>query len=99
MKEDSMQRILRAMPALPIVTMLFLFLSSVEAQAQTGARVAFGVNPTIFRAGQPASAELSVTSVSTSPLTLPAGNTFTFFVDSSVGAVGSFTTPVSVSSA
>jgi hypothetical protein len=79
--------------------MLFLFLSTVEAQAQTGARVTFGVNPTIFRAGQPANAELSVTSVGTSPLTLPTGNTFTFFLDNSVGAVGSFTPPVSVSSA
>src|SRR5215467_6673777 len=94
-----MRRLWRAVPALPIATMFFLFLSTTQAQAQTGARVTFAVSPSIFRAGQPASAELSVTSVSTSPLTLPTGNTFTFFIDSSAGAVGSFTTPVSVSSA
>jgi hypothetical protein len=62
-------------------------------QAQTGQRITFGVNPTIFRAGQLASAELSISSVSAYPLTLSAGNTFIFFVDRSVGTFLSLVYP------
>jgi hypothetical protein len=67
-------------------------------QAQTGQRITFGVNPSIFRAGQLARAELSISSVSTYPLTLSAGNTFIFFVDGSFGTVLSLTTPITVNS-
>jgi hypothetical protein len=73
--------------------------SALTTASQIGTRLTFGINPGVFRAGQPASAELSVCSVSTSVLTLSSGNTFAFLVDSSVGTVGSFTTPISVSSA
>jgi hypothetical protein len=84
---------------LTLVLMSAMALSPTHARAQTGARITFGINPGVFRAGQPASAELCLTSVSATPITLSAGNTFTFFLDSSLGAVGSFTTPLSVSSA
>jgi len=75
---------------------IFLFYRATEAQ--TGARITFGINPTIFRAGQPASAELSVFAVSSSPLTLSAGSNFMFFLDSSLGTVQSATAPVAVES-
>src|SRR5215831_19317495 len=75
---------------------IFLFYRA--AEAQTGARISFGINPTIFRAGQPASAELSVFSISTSPLTLSAGTNFMFIVDPSLGTVQSVTPPVAVES-
>jgi hypothetical protein len=56
------------------------------------------MNPAIFRAGQPATAELSVSSVSITPLTLNPGSTFTFFVDSSLGTVTSVDAPTIESS-
>jgi hypothetical protein len=84
---------------LTLVLISAMALTPRHARAQTGARITFGIDPAIFRAGQPASAELCISSVSTTPITLTAGNTFTFFLDSSLGAVGSFTTPISVSSA
>jgi hypothetical protein len=73
--------------------------SVLAASRAQSPRVTFNIYPAVFRAGQPASAELSVASVSISPLSLSAGNTFSFFVDSAIGAVSSFSTPVSVSSA
>jgi len=99
MKKNTMQRIANTMLILIGAMLVCTFQFSAGVQAQTGARVTFAMNPAIFRAGQPAAAELSVTSVSTNPLTLSPGNIFTFFLDSSVGAVSSFTTPISVSSA
>ena len=92
----------RAESRLVIVFALALVLKALPLSAttaQTGARVTVGISPTVFRTGQPASAELSVCSVSTSLLTLAPGNTFAFFIDSSIGTVGSFTTPISLSSA
>ena len=68
------------------------------AQGQTSPRITFGMNPAIFRAGQPASAELTVSSASISPLTLSSGNTFMFFVDGSLGTVTSVTTPIALES-
>src|SRR5262249_47200126 len=91
----------RAESRLAIVLAIALFpiaLINPRTAAQAGGRVAFGINPTVFRTGQPASAELSVSSVSIALLMLSPGTSFTFFVDSSVGTVGSFTTPISVSS-
>jgi hypothetical protein len=79
------------------VPLLLVLLFATPAAAQTG-RITFGINPTIFRAGQPANAELSVSSVSTTPLTLFSGYTFMFFVDSSLGTVSSITTPIAVES-
>jgi len=79
------------------VLMVLLFASA--ARAQSGQRVNFGVNPTIFRQGQPAGADSWVSSVSIAPLTLGAGNAFTFAFDSSVGTVMSFATTISVNSA
>lgn len=78
---------------------LLILLLAAGTQAQTGARVTFGINPTIFRSGQPATAELSVFSVSSTPLTLSPGTTFNFFVDPSLGTVQSFVSPVAVESA
>jgi hypothetical protein len=81
------------------IVLVSIVLINPRTTAQIGGRVAFGINPAMFRAGQPASAELSVSSVSTALLMLSPGSSFAFFVDSSVGTVVSFTTPVSVSSA
>ena len=55
-----------------VLAALFLSIISLSrpSPAQTGTRITFGINPTIFRAGQPANAELSVFSVSAAPLTL-----------------------------
>jgi len=87
----------RLVNALAIALLSLLTLNR-SAEAQTGARISFGINPTIFRAGQPASAELSVFSTSTSPLTLSAGTNFMFIVDPSLGTVQSVTPPVAVES-
>ncbi len=82
------------------IPLLATFPTGGAADAQTGSRVAFGINPTVFRAGQPATAELSVCSVSSPvPLTLSPGNSFLFIVDGSIGTVLGFTTPISVTSA
>ncbi len=87
----------KRMTSYTIALMCVLALASTAARAQTGAHVTFGINPTIFRAGQPASAELSVSSNYYS-LTLYPGNTFSFFVDSSLGTVSLFTPLISVDS-
>ena len=78
---------------------LLILLLAARTLAQTGTRVTFGINPTIFRSGQPATAELSVFSVSSTPVTLSAGTTFNFFVDPSFGTVQSSISPVAVESA
>src|SRR5262249_13124058 len=91
----------RAESRLAIVLAIALFpiaLINPRTAAQAGGRVAFGINPSVVRTGQPASADLQVASLSIAFLFLSPGPRFTFFVDSSVGTVGSFTTPISVSS-
>jgi hypothetical protein len=86
------------MTSYTIALMCALALTSIAARAQTAAHLTFGINPTIFRAGQAASAELSVASTSVSTLTLSPGNTFLFIFDGTLGTVSSFTTPISVES-
>jgi hypothetical protein len=76
-----------------------LMLLPAGARAQTGSRVAFSVNPIEFAAGQKSSAVLSVFNVSTVPLTLSTGDTFSFFFDTSVGTLMSIVAPTSVTSA
>ena len=68
------------------------------APAQSGS-VGFHISPSEFRAGQSASALLSITSTSITALTISAGDTFTFVFDSSVGTVSSIMGPVLVNSA
>src|SRR5262249_18255395 len=89
----------RAESRLAIVLAIALFpiaLINPRTAAQAGGRVAFGINPTIVRTGQPASPELSRSSVRIDLLILSTGTSFTFFVDMSVGTVVSLTTPISV---
>ena len=93
-----MRRMSSEMLALFAATLFSIPAFVTAAQAQAGARLTFAINPSTFRAGQPASAELSVCSTSISTLTLSTGDTFTFFVDSSVGTVASIGLPVSVES-
>jgi hypothetical protein len=81
------------------VPLLLVVPFATSARAQAGNKITFGMNPTIFRAGQPASAELSISSVSISPLTLNSGFNFMFFVDSSLAVVQSVSAPVAVESA
>src|SRR5215831_4860215 len=76
-----------------------LMLLPAGARAQTGSRVAFSVNPIEFAAGQKSSAALSVFNVSTVPLTLSPGDTFTFVFDTSVGTLMSIVASPSVTSA
>ncbi|MGH9765185.1 MAG: hypothetical protein ACREAC_30485, partial [Blastocatellia bacterium] len=80
------------------VLLLILLPLTIPALAQSTERITLSVNPTTFRAGQPANAEISVSSVSLSPITLSAGNKFVLFVDSSLGPVQSVTAPISVNS-
>jgi len=68
-------------------------------RAQTGSKVVFNVSPTAFRAGQASTSVLSVFCVSTVPLTISPGDTFTFFFDASVGSLTSIAAPPSVTSA
>ena len=81
------------------VSMYILVLVPAGARAQTGSRVAFSVNPIEFAAGQKSSAVLSVFNVSTVPLTLSPGDTFTFVFDTSVGTLMSIVASPSVTSA
>ena len=68
-----MRRIQFILPGLFVTALLLVLTFASAAQAQTN-RITFGMNPTIFRAGQPASAELSVSSTSITPLTLNPGS-------------------------
>jgi hypothetical protein len=79
--------------------MYILVLVPAGARAQTGSRVAFSVNPIEFAAAEKSSAVLSVFNVSTVPLTLSPGDTFTFFFDASVGTLTSIVASPSVTSA
>jgi len=80
------------------VSWCILLLLPAAAPAQTGSRVAFSINPTEFAIGQKSSAVLSVFCVSTVPLTVSPGDTFSFFFDASVGTVSSIKAPPSVAS-
>src|SRR5215471_15661889 len=80
------------------VSLCILLLLPAAAPAQTGSRVAFSINPTEFAIGQKSSAVLSVFCVSTVPLTVSPGDTFSFFFDASVGTVSSIKAPPSVAS-
>jgi hypothetical protein len=93
-----MRRIQFILPGLFVTALLLVLPFAKTARAQTGGHITLGMNPTIFRAGQPASAEISVSSVSITPLTLNPGSTFTFFVDGSLGTVTSVAAPIAVES-
>src|SRR5215469_4963585 len=88
-----------AITTLAQIPLILIMMQPQAAQAQTGSRVNFSVNPSVFAQGTPSSTALSVSCVSLTPLTLEPGDTFTFFVDQSVGTVNSITTPVGVASA
>ena len=79
--------------SIPLCSILFL---SVPTMAQSGA-VGFLASPNEFRAGQPASVRLSVSSSSNSLLTLSTGDTFNFFFEALIGGVTAVG-PVSVNS-
>jgi hypothetical protein len=77
---------------------LLSILGSSPAPAQTGAVVAYSVNPTIYQAGQPSTCFVCVSSMSITPITLAPGDRFIFSFDSSVGAVLFAPNPVLVNS-
>jgi hypothetical protein len=88
-----------AITALVQIPLILIAMQPQAVHAQTGSRVTFSVNPAVFAQGTPSSTALSVSCVSLTPLTLSPGDTFTFFVDQSVGTVNSITVPVNVASA
>jgi len=77
---------------------LLSILASSPVRAQSGAVVAYSASPTIYRAGQPSSCFVCVSSMSITPLTLAPGDRFIFSLDSSVGAVLFAPNPVLVNS-
>jgi hypothetical protein len=88
-----------AITALTQISLILIAMQPQAVHAQTGSRVTFSVNPAVFAQGTASSTALSVSCVSLTPLTLSPGDTFTFFVDQSVGTVNSITVPVNVASA
>src|SRR5215471_7055250 len=94
-----MRRVRTMLVGLISVSMYILVLAPAAAPSQTASRVAFSVNPIEFAAGQKSSGVLSVFNVSTVPLTLSPGDTFSFFFDTSVGTLTSIEALPSVTSA
>jgi len=68
------------------------------ARAQAAGSVSFNLTPNVFRAGQPGSAMLSISSSSITPLALSTGDKFYFYFDSSAGSVSSLPAHPSVES-
>ncbi|HYL99748.1 MAG TPA: hypothetical protein VEZ90_12395 [Blastocatellia bacterium] len=93
-----MRRVRSIVPIFPCALLFVLMSFAAPALGQTGERVSLEINPTTFRAGQPASAELSLCSVSLTPVALSAGSKFMFIVDSSFGPVQSVASTVAVNS-
>jgi len=80
------------------LAMLTLFITPPRTLAQTANNVACSVTPALFTAGQPASAILCISSTGATAHALQPGDNFRFTMSASIGAVGSFGSPLFVSS-
>lgn len=78
--------------------LLTLGAAPVALAQSSGSAVTFSVNPTLFSAGQPASAFLCTSFNGLSHQNLSHGQTFTYTFASSIGALTSVSTPVTVNS-